>query len=121
MGHRVETCPFYSDVEPIRVEENLMKILRKNRNARSLMNAVTLGLGLSVLLSMVLIGAGAISEMQAARDGVDSTGLSAIVSAATAAMPVTETLPAAAPLVIGGDSRLDEFRLDPDSCCIGHY
>ncbi len=98
-----------------------MKILRKNRNARSLMNTAELGLALSVLLSLVLMLAGALSEMPAPRDAGDSTGLSAIVSAATAAVPATEMLAPAAPPVIAADSRLDEFRLDRDSCCISHY
>ena len=98
-----------------------MKILRKHRSPRSLMHAAGLGLALSVLLSLILILAGAISEMPAAREVGDSTGTSAIVSAATAAVPATEMLATPAPLVIGADSRLDEFRLDPDSCCISHY
>ena len=98
-----------------------MKILRKNRSARSLMNAVGLGLALSVLLSLILMFAGAISEMPAAREVGDSTSMSGIVSAATAAVPATEMFAAPAPLVIGADIRLDEFRLDPASCCISHY
>ena len=98
-----------------------MKISRTNRNARSLMQAVGLGLALSVLLSLILMFAGAISEIPATREAGDSTGTSAIISAATAAVPATEMLGAPAPLGIGAYSRLDEFRLDPASCCISHY
>jgi hypothetical protein len=98
-----------------------MTILRKNRSARSLINAVALGLALSVVLSLMLMFAGAISDMPAAGQAADSTGTSAIVSVATAAVPATEMPGSAAPVVIGADSHLDEFRLHPDSCCINHY
>jgi hypothetical protein len=85
------------------------------------MNAAGLGLALSVLLSLILMFAGAISEMPDAIQAGDSSGTSTIVSAATAAVASTEMLAVAAPLVVGADSRLDEFRLHPDSCCISHY
>lgn len=94
-----------------------MKILRKNLNTHYLMNAT--GLALSVLLSLVF--AGAISEMPAAKSSGDSAGTSALVSSASAAVPATQMRAAVPPAVTGADPRLDEFRLDADSCCISHY
>jgi len=97
-----------------------MNIFRKNRSARSLMKAAGLGLALSVLLSLIVMFAGTLSEMPGAGQAGDSIGTSAIVSAATAAVPATDMLAATPPFVVG-DSGLDEFRLDRDSCCINHY
>jgi hypothetical protein len=103
------------------VEEKSMNIFRKNRSARSLMKAAGLGLALAVLLSLIVIFTGAISDVPAARQAGDSIGTSAIVPTATAAVPATDMLAATPPLVAGADSGLDEFRLDRDSCCINHY
>lgn len=94
-----------------------MNIFRKNRSARSLMRATGLGLALSVLLSLIVILADAISE----RPGAGQAGDSAIVSTATAAVPATDMLAAGTPVAAGADSGLDEFRLDRDSCCINQY
>jgi hypothetical protein len=95
-----------------------MKTLRKNAAVRSLKNAAALGLAVAVLLSLVLMFAGAIGEMPRGTQAEDAT---AIVSAATAAVPAAEMRAANTPLDVGADSRLDEFRLDPDSCCISYY
>jgi hypothetical protein len=118
-GHLAETRLVYRDVEQIRVEEKQMKNSRKNLSF--LMNASGPGLALSILFLVILMFAAAITEMPAARHAGDSTSMSAIVSTATAAVPATEMLAATAPVVVGADSGLDEFRLAPDSCCISHY
>ena len=98
-----------------------MKILEQNFNIRSLMNAAAPGLALSVLFLVILMVAVVMSEMPSERRAGDSTtSTSAFVSSATAAVPASGMLTGATPVVTGADPRLDEFRLDPDSCCISH-
>jgi hypothetical protein len=98
-----------------------MTILRKNLNTRSLINAVVLGLTVSFVLSLVLMFVGALTKIRDASKTWESADTSVIVSTAMAAEPIMEMPAPAAPIVIGADSGLDEFRLEPDRCCINHY
>jgi hypothetical protein len=86
-----------------------------------LKKAVIVGLTLSFLVSLILMFADALIKIRNAGYPRDLAGTSVIVSTATAAVPATEMFASAAPVVIGAGSSLDEFRLNPDSCCINHY
>ena len=103
-----------------------MKITWKNRKVALITVTACVGLAAAGFVSTALTFSPSLwpsSDAQSAKSTEHATAgefPSNLFPAATAAVPIKSMHESLAPYIEGGDSRLDDYRLERDSCCIGN-
>lgn len=103
-----------------------MKIAWKDRKVKLMALAACLGLAAVGFVSTDPTFSPFLSPSSDGQSAKSTEYVTAIASpsnffpGATAAVPSTSLHESLAPNIVGGDSRLDNYRLERDSCCIGN-